>query len=297
VKRNLASFVSCLVGWCLLGCDEPLKAVELVSEPRVLGARVEVAGDPGRAAPAPGETATVSFLLAAPERRLSLGFALAVCSAATRQGARSGCAAAPFAQVSSAEGEADVPTLTFEVPEDLEASGRLAVLGIVCPQGSPSADAMRCEGAEPGTRVQLELELSRDGDVNLNPELPSDAITFDGEVWADVPSVDGDCPGLGFPEVAVGSKHELTVALDEGDRDQLPHPAKLDPLRESLQLAHFATDGDLQHAFDTIAWDSEQLTRSVTWVAPKQPGLTRFWLVLRDFRGGSAFTERAVCVQ
>ena len=55
--------------------------------------------------------------------------------------------------------------------------------------------------------------------------------------------------------------------------------------------------GDLARAFDAIAWDSEQLERQVSWTAPKQPGLVRFWLVLRDFRGGSAFSERAVCVQ
>lgn len=46
-----------------------------------------------------------------------------------------------------------------------------------------------------------------------------------------------------------------------------------------------------------IAWNSDQLSRKVSWTAPNQPGLVRFWLVLRDFRGGSAFVERAVCVR
>jgi hypothetical protein len=64
-----------------------------------------------------------------------------------------------------------------------------------------------------------------------------------------------------------------------------------------LQLSHFTTAGDLSRAFESIAWDSAELQRQVSWTAPKAPGLVRFWLVLRDFRGGSAFTERAACVQ
>jgi hypothetical protein len=286
-----------LAGSLALGCDEPLKSVELVVEPRVLGGRVEVVGDPSRAAPAPGETATVSFLVASPELEQSLGFAFAVCAAAPQQGGRSTCAGEPFARISSDDGQAAVAGLSFDVPADLDPSGRLALHGIICPDGSPSADGASCDGADPGTPVTLELELLRDNDVNTNPELQPDAIAFDDAPWAELPAAAGDCAGLGFPEVPIGSKHDIAVQLDEGDRDRLPRPSQLDPSRESLQLSHFATAGDLARAFETIAWDSDQLARRVSWTAPKQPGLVRFWLVLRDFRGGGAFAERAVCVQ
>jgi len=279
-----------------LGCDEPLKSVELVAEPRVLGGRVEVADDPARAAPAPGETATASFLLATPELQMPVGFAFAVCSAEPQRGARPACAAAPFTQIASENGQLDTPAVTFDVPAELDPAGRLALLGIICPDGSPSADGTACDGRDPGTPVALELELAREGDVNSNPELPVEGIAFDADPWPALAAVDGDCSGLGFVEVAAGSKHVVSVALDESDRDRLPRPSKLDPSRESLQLSHFATAGDLSRAFETIAWDSDELLRQVTWTAPKQPGLVRFWLVLRDFRGGGAFTERAVCV-
>jgi len=285
-----------LLGGLLFGCDEPLKPVELVVEPRVLGGRVEVTGDAGRAAPAPGESATATFLVAAPELQPSLGFAFAVCRAAARQGSRTTCADEPFAQVSSDNGQADTPSFAFDVPTEMDPSGRLALLGIICPDGSPSADGRSCEGSDPGTPVALELELSREDDVNENPELQPEGIAFDGDVWPELAALAGDCAGLGFVEVAAGSKHSITIELDESDRDPLPRPGKLDPSRESLQLSHFATAGDLARAFDAIAWDSEQLARQVSWTAPKQPGLVRFWLVLRDFRGGSAFSERAVCV-
>jgi hypothetical protein len=297
VKRTALLATGLWASWLTLGCDESLKSVELVAAPRVLGARVEVLGDAARAAPAPGETATVSFLVAAPELSPSLGFALAACSSAPREGGRSGCAAAPFAQVSSENAAAATASLSFDVPADLDPSLRITVLGIICPDGSPNADGSSCDGADPGTPVTLELELAHADDVNSNPELEADSIGFDGDVWTDLPPLDGDCTGLGFPEVAVKTQHSITVALDASDRDPLPHPDALDAKRESLQLSHFATAGDLTRAFETIAWDSDQLSRKVSWTAPKEPGLVRFWLVLRDFRGGSAFVERAACVQ
>src|SRR4051812_26650513 len=246
-----------------LGCDEPLKSVELVAEPRVLGARVEVQGDAGRAAPAPGETAVVSFLVASPQLAPSLGFALAACSAAPRQGARTACAAAPFARSTGENRAAARARLSFDVPADLDASGRIAVLGIICPDGSPSADGSSCDGPDPGTPVALELELARVDDVNSNPELQAGSISFDGEAWPGLPAVEGDCVGLGFPEVAVASRHVIGVALDARDRDRLPRPTAQDPARESLQLSHFATAGDLARAFETIAWNSDQLSRNV----------------------------------
>ena len=137
--------------------------------------------------------------------------------------------------------------------------------------------------------MSLELELLHDDDVNLNPTLEPEAIFFDDEEWSAQPAMAGDCAGLGYPEVEVSSKHLLEIDLDDGDRDPLPQVSELDPSRESLQLSHFVSAGDLSRAFESIAWDSSDLARIT-------PGLVRFWLVLRDLRGGSDFTERSVCV-
>jgi len=293
VKRALLLTMGLLLG----GCDDPLKTVELVEDPRVLGARVEVEGDAGRAAPAPGEHATVTLLVATPELEPSFGFALSACAAAPRQGARGRCAGPAFSQISAENGEQAPPRLELQVPGDLDPRGRVLVLGVVCPNGSPNADGSACDGPEPGTPVQLELELARDGDVNQNPELPEASVTFDGHAWPELRVVDGLCSGMGFPEVAAGSVHDVGVALAESDRDPLPRSSNLDPARESLQLSHFVSSGDITRAFESIAWNSDDLQRHVSWTAPTTPGLTRFWFVLRDFRGGGAFTSRAVCVQ
>jgi hypothetical protein len=284
------------LGVLLLGCDDPLKSVELVAETRVLGARVEVAGEPERAAPAPGESATVTFLTAAPDPEPSFGFALSACPALPRQGGRSSCAGEPFASVSREDGET-MASLELTVPESLDPTGRVLVRGIICPAGSPIEDGESCDGEDSAVPVTLELELSREGDVNQNPELEPETVRFDGEPWPQMPAVSGDCSGLGYPEVAAGSQHSLEVALSDADRDLLPRASQLDPARESLQLSRFATDGDLSRAFDSIAWDSDELLRSVTWKAPSRVGLVKFWLVLRDLRGGGAFTGRAVCVK
>jgi len=240
VKKIAVWSLSLLGGWLCLGCDEPLKSVELVTEPRVLAARVEVTGDAGRAAPAPGESATVTFLVASPELSQSLGFALAACPAAVRASARSACSGAVFSEISSDDGQAASPSLSLDVPADLDPEGRVAVLGIICPMARPARMA-RAVTARAGTPLQLELELRRDGDVNLNPELQADSIAFDDAAWAELPAVDGDCTGLGFRRCPSAPRHSISVQLDESDRDALPQTTQLDPARESLQLSHFAT--------------------------------------------------------
>lgn len=277
----------------LAGCDDPLKSVELVAAPRVLGGRVEVMGDAGRAAPAPGEGATFSLLVASPDSEQSYAYALSACPAAADRGARTACAAPAF---SRASGNARVPSLDFEVPAELDSAGRVAILGVVCPAGAPLADGSGCD-TQPSLPLQLELELARDADTNRNPELPAAALSFDGQPWPDLPLPDGACAGLGLPELAPDSAHELGVELSESDRDPLPAASSLDPPRESLQLSHFVSAGDVTRAFETIAWNQDELARRVGFTAPSELGLVRFWFVLRDFRGGSAFTSRAVCVR
>jgi hypothetical protein len=49
-----------------VGCVEELPQAQDIEDTRVLGARVEVAGDPERAWPAPGETARISLLVVHP---------------------------------------------------------------------------------------------------------------------------------------------------------------------------------------------------------------------------------------
>jgi hypothetical protein len=71
--------------------------------------------------------------------------------------------------------------------------------------------------------------------------------------------------------------------------------------QEDLRITHAATAGQFARLF-TEVFDDESPTPEVPWRHPAaedvpEEGLTvRFWMVLRDPRGGMDWTERALCV-
>lgn len=287
------------------GCDDPLKEVERVESVRVLGARVEVQGDTGRAAPAPGERASVRWLVVAPAEPIALGWSMGVCVARENNLGLSSCAEPPFAELEQAEPSVELPTIDFEVPEsvDPELTPRLALLGVICPEGSPEGafDEARCTGDDPGTAVSLELDLARDGDVNTNPDFAEPALALDGEEWPESLTASEPCVGEGMIEIAAGSpEHLVRIDVREDARDPRPQVIEGDPLREELRISHFSTDGGFTRAFTALAADDPATSAEVPWgaprVAPEGGQLVRFWFVLRDLRGGSSFVSRALCV-
>src|SRR5688572_20771284 len=60
------------------GCGPDFDPASLIERVRVLGARVEVADDPGRSSPRAGETATVTWLVTAPGEMPPLSWAFVV---------------------------------------------------------------------------------------------------------------------------------------------------------------------------------------------------------------------------
>jgi hypothetical protein len=283
-------------------CDDPLKRAELVEDLRVLGARVEVEGDPDRAAPGPGESASVRWLVAAPEPDAPVGWALSACVAATVNVGIPRCEGAPFASLTSAAPEAAAPALSFQIPADVdpETSPRVVVLGSICRDAVPIGDPedSRCPGRSEGTRVTLEFELARPDDVNRNPHFGEPALELDGAPWP--ASAPASCEGDDVVRVRAGS-HSVRIAVAADARDPVPPAGELDPERESLLLSHFSDRGELEHAFSSIPFDSELTEVSVPWSTPTsvpaEGRVVRFWFVLRDLRGGSDFLERAVCVE
>jgi hypothetical protein len=276
-----------------VACDDPLTRVDLIANLRVLGARVEVEGDPGRASPAPGESASLRWLVAAPTRDPELGWAFAICNAAPPGSSLPSCAGEPF-QTSSADvpvtGE---PRLDFTVPSDIEGDA-LAVFGTVCSRSAPTfdGDQFSCEGGG-GREVALDFLLEKNGTTNTNPILAPDALLLDGTA---IP--EGiDCGAL--PAVGKGSKHTLSLTLSESDRDPIEQTASSEPPKEELQLSHFTTAGKLESSFTVFEAEDTDLRAGVSWTAPKSApadALVRFYFVVRDLRGGSDWIERAVCV-
>jgi hypothetical protein len=277
----------------IAGCDDPLKRVDLVTDARVLGARVEVQGEPERASPAPGETATVRWLVADRDVDRALGWAFAVCEAAPPGGSLPACAAEPFATSTAALPVPGEPRIEFAVPGDVT-SRALAVLGVVCPDSAPTfeEDSFGCEGPD-GTPVSLDFELETSDRSNLNPVIGPEALTLGG---AALPA-GLDCAAL--PTVAPGSSHALELVLDETDRDAVAQPTSADPPKETLQVSNFTTAGELDRIFTIFEASDARLVTRVSWKAPKtapEGGLVRLFFVVRDFRGGADWIERGVCV-
>ena len=281
------------------GCGDPVKRVELIEEPRVLAARVEVSGDPERATPNPGESVQVRWLVAAPAGDPPSGFALRACSVAEHTRGALDCASAPFA---SGVGDAPSvnPAFAFEVPAELDAAlnPRFAVLGSLCASGAGSS-AGCVDGDE--LAVSLDLYLAGADTTNENPSIPADAIAFDDVTWAPGEPPNGACSGLGLPEISLSAgQHQIQISLPDSVREALTQHSSADAPREEIRLSHFASQGELERPFSAVLPSDPSVSTKLSWKPPKSVApsgeLVRFWFVVRDLRGGSDFTERALCL-
>jgi hypothetical protein len=280
------------------GCSEPLSNVETIDKTRVLAAKVEVAGDPMRAAPLPGEDVTVRFLVVAPELEPSIAFRLSACVASGSPFGPPACGDQPLAVVESLAPVPAAPEVAFQAPGDATGDERLVVLGSVCRAGESLAEApsVACSDGASAQAVTLDFALDDGSHPNSNPELAS--ITFDGtELPADSATIT-DCAEL--PEVPAGSgEHRIRVELSESSRDPVEQQNPDDPARESLLLSYFVSRGGLDHAWSAIDSGAPNAVGSALWTVPERvdsPSLARFVFVVRDGRGGSDFAERRACI-
>ncbi|MEY4508553.1 MAG: hypothetical protein RLZZ450_675 [Pseudomonadota bacterium] len=279
----------------------------LITDTRVLGAEVEVEGDPQRTTPRPGESAKLSLLLAGLDAAPEVKWALVVCRPGSSQDAA--CQGEPLAVAS---GTGSTPTLTLTVPGEaqLGATKTLQVGGIVCQRGEPelSNDGPRCagEGAD-GTTLVYELALARavDGsDENLAPQLVDTALRFDDEAWTTTSIDTPSCAGQALPTFHADEKeHAIDIELGPNVRE-LAMGDDGKATFEELQLSHFVTAGELSRQFSFVEPTdlSERPKVTVKWTAPKANKLVgdsqtaSLTLIVRDMRGGIARTERVFCI-
>jgi hypothetical protein len=291
-------------GTLLAGCGQEFDPPSLITGTRVLGAVVQVEGDEARATPQPGETATVTWIVATPGAVPPLGWAFVVCPAGPGTDAAP-CAAPPLA---TAQGSA-APQFRLVVPpaEMLGDASRLTILGQICEDGMPISDPQTgrpaCPGA--GTTVTVDIHLQRTADANHNPALAARPLWLDGVAW---PADDGSLDCASLPTVAAGSKeHVIRLATLAEDRETIVTPAA-DPAavptatREMLQISSFTTDGELGQVYAFVSADDgrPESDVEVKWDAPEftpVDGRVRFFFVARDLRGGAGVTTRTVCVQ
>lgn len=303
IKPSILALAIC-TATLLGGCGQEFDPPSLISKTRVLGALVQVDGDPSRATPRPSETATVTFIVVAPAPVPSLGWAFVACQAGPATNPAS-CAAAPLASFQGT----GTPVLRITVPsaEVLGNTSRLTVAGQICDEGVPAIDVqtgmLACTGA--GTMVTVDVHVDRAGTPNRNPDLAARPFWMNGVAW---PSDEAalDCTSL--PTVAAGSKdHVLRLATLAEDRETVVTPAA-DPAnppttsREMLQISSFDTAGELGQSYAVVPSEdsSPEFDVEIKWDAPEvapADGRVRFYFVARDLRGGLGLATRTICVQ
>ena len=298
-KRVRSAAARAALGCALLAptaCDEPLSAVEAIDKTRVVGARVEVNGEPSRAAPLAGENVVVRFFVLSPDPAPALAYELEACMASDSASDLTTCAGEPLATAARLVPVNEPPSITFVAPAPARGDERLAVLGAVCSSGIglPAEGATSCDDGSGVLRTTLDFSMDDGSHPNTNPALAS--VTFDSEELAAATALSTECAEL--PGFAGGIKHRLTIAVEPSSRDALRRETELDPTRESLLFSYFVTRGDVDHAWSALDANDAADTTGVIWTAPEvsAPSLARFAVVVRDGRGGSDFAERRICI-
>jgi hypothetical protein len=296
-----------LLSLATIGCDGiDLPKSWAVAYPRVLALRSEVVGDETRATPQAGEALRARVLIAGREPIERLSYTLFACPGVSASGELPTCGAEPFAEqrgVLGQEGDApfaDELTVELQLPDGgaLDGVEQILIAGSACVDGDPRdpADprADECRGsAETAMTWVANVSLARrERDYNFNPELPDDAIALDGDVW---PSAVADDDGGTLSVIADGEPHEIAVSLADSNRESFEGEP------EALLLSHFTTAGPLQRRFNVLeASDPDDQPLVVEWRSPRAaahddpPTSARLFFVLRDQRGGVAFTTRRV---
>ena len=284
-----------------IGCGGDLPQASRLERTRVLGARVQVAGDPGRADAQPGEAAAVEWILAgprAPDARGPLAWSFGLCTAI--DGA---CQDAPGM---AAQGNGAAVLVPFTMPAVTDDVRRPMMIGAICEEGAPGVGGAGLPTCGPGTtsanlaRFQLPASAG-----NRHPQIGDDAIELDGAPWTARAAVDAGVPcddTSGLPVVAPSeTEHRFRMVTDANDRDAVTPAGEL----EALQLSSFATAGELAGQYTTVdptdtRPDADLTGKWTTPVAKDVPatGLTvHFVFVMRDGRGGLDLTDRALCVR
>lgn len=270
----------------LLACEDPLKRAQLLEEPRVLGVRVATPDD--HASLLPGQSATLSLLLAGPAGSAFGRLSYQVCEAAASVRGVPYCAATPFAQASVDLAGAPI---AFDVPSRLTADARLVVLGAVCPAGEPQLSdepsSWSCSDGAAPLGFSFDAHVAGETFVNQNPDLLALQIRVGGTLLAlDALDAAPDCDAAAT-SVAPGSSHEVALELGQGARDAA---------EETLQLSHFATAGEYSRTFSFVEPGGE-LSAAIEWLAPATDAAAKHYLVVRDGRGGVSWRSFSLCVR
>jgi hypothetical protein len=292
-----------VVGVLAAGCGGDLPTASRLERTRVLGARVQVAAEPGRADALPGEAAAVEWLIAGPRAPGTLAWAFSVCTSIDGN-----CAEGAAMSV---EGTGAPVLAPFTAPATVDTVHRPLMQGLVCDGGAPALGAVTpgCgSGAASTNIVRFSIPMPAAGEApNHHPNVANDVLELDGVPWTAVPVGDSGGPcdaAAGLPTIAAGREEvPIRFVTDADDRELAVPEAGGVPVPEELQLSSFATGGELEGSYDDIPSTdvAPNPAFETSWTAPAVKDLpaggvvVHFHFVVRDGRGGLDWTHRALC--
>ncbi|MGB5810755.1 MAG: hypothetical protein WBG86_09510 [Polyangiales bacterium] len=293
----------------IVACSDSFEPASFVESLRVVAARVEVEGKPGRANPDPGDTVTVTNLVIDRGRPLIEGepppFAppplqwlfiacvpapsvlpVAICQIILEC---EGCEATP------PEDPLALPIVSFTIPsaDELEEAGASAVVlqGAICANGAPtSADAILqfftgqtdeldpCEDPDnEGRFISAQVLIEQDpDDPNLNPEIAD--VTLNGRAWP--PPFDQGVP-RDFPSTGCSTVIDPDTDLPRGGdppsaitlraTDASFQTLDIDgtEVTEEIQISWLSDGGAFEFSFSFITDPARSAT--IQWAPPGFP--------------------------
>ncbi|MFL5306714.1 MAG: hypothetical protein ACJ8F1_15970 [Polyangia bacterium] len=310
---TLGLLVAAAVTTVAVGCSNDLPVASHLERTRLIGARVSVAADPGRAEVLPGESAVVEWIVAGPRPPATLDWAFAVC--------RAGQGACVDETALAGTGSGTPIRVGFQAP----VAGALTdgvspvMFGEVCANGALGFDASgtraTCSGTEAsGTDARFVVPVRLDGGTpNRQPILTNDRLELDGAAWEPAGNTlaagDPCDDASGLPVVVAplsgDVKHPVRLISDGDDRETYTPAGASAPVVEELQFSNFATDGKFEVSYGAIPTSDTRPDADVTmnWIPPVRRDVpaagevVTLTFVVRDLRGGLDLTTRSLCLR
>jgi hypothetical protein len=290
----------CVAALSLAACNDPLVDPQTVIGLRILGAKLTAPGEPSVARVSPGETGTLSWLVAS-DREADYEALALFCKA------RPGTFGVPHCDGAFHEQEAagtSTGQLSFpiELPsaflEDQQWLGFLALCQSGEPRWNNRSQRFSCtSNDEPITAIYQSFWHANE---NHNPNLTDDRLHFDGKPWAAVDAASCDNPEV--PRLSRSDVSRVQFGAKGDDSEALDVDSYAAASREALTYLHVATTAGLSRAFSALDPTEKDRTFELevrgedAWADVQKQTLGTFYLVVTDGRGGSDWLERRYCV-
>lgn len=292
----------CTLALLFAACSDPLVDPQTVIGLRVLGAKLTPDEDPSLAQVAPGQNATLNWLVVSDRERSYRALTLSCKAEPSRYGVPR-CGSKFFEQ--RIETSTDVAlSFAFAVPEDFADEQEWLSFLALCEDGEPrwnkSTQRFSCTSEDqPVTSFYRGVWHE---DANHNPSLQDDELEFDDDAWLPTDETEASCDTADVAVLPRDAVVKVRLSLAGSDAETLDDPSYAAASKESLTYTHVATTAGLARAFSAIDPDTKaksfelDLNGEDAWADVQKQQVGTFYLVVSDGRGGSDWLRRHYCL-